>query len=82
MKRHPSNPICDLCGKFMSYSDMDNAVVYVPYGNSYELEPRDPLFIHRRCWGVATNKMKQIIFNIAYQINIPRPANTLPERTQ
>ena len=40
---------CEECGKFIGHKDYE-AMVYIPYGNTGDLEPPDELYICGKCW--------------------------------
>lgn len=59
-------PRCVECNKFMSYDEMERAVVYGPYGGYFDDEPPPDRFIHRACWNVISDDRRETIERIAY----------------
>jgi len=61
------NPICHICGKFMSWVDCDEAVVYVPYQTSpIEFDMPDDEYIHIGCWETSNEDSKRLIQRISW----------------
>ncbi len=47
---------CSLCGRFMSYKDMDSAVIWSYYPNNICQE-----WAHHECWGKASERFKALV---------------------
>ena len=58
---------CDLCGRFMSYVDLAEAVMWTPYGGYLDLEPPDEEYAHRHCWDEATEETRVLIRYTAWR---------------
>lgn len=56
---------CGWCGQFISYTDKD-AMTYIHYGNSFDLEPPDAIDICGKCWNTLSNKRKWYYMHSEY----------------
>lgn len=58
---------CSICGKFMSWASLFNAIVRTPYGTALDTEPPDEEFIHSRCWDNLIPKQRALIKKTSWQ---------------
>lgn len=61
-----ANPICHLCGRFMSWADVAAGVSWTPYGGYLDLEPPDEEFAHAACWDAATPETRELVDSTAW----------------
>lgn len=57
---------CHFCCRFMSYTDMDNGVIWSPYGHCLDLEPPPDERAHRSCWDMAAAEHRALIIRTAH----------------
>jgi hypothetical protein len=58
---------CSVCGKFMSWASLYNAVVCTPFGSRFDTEPPDEEYIHSKCWDNLTPEYKALIKKTSWQ---------------
>ncbi len=61
MSRYTPNARCCECGRFMSFADMEKAVVTTPFGSATDLEPGDDEYYHRPCFEAMPEVYKKLI---------------------
>lgn len=67
MTRETWPPVCQLCGKFMSYTEMKVAISWTPYGGYDDMEPPPEEWAHKRCWNHAGNDRIGLIERTAWR---------------
>jgi hypothetical protein len=56
--------ICDLCGKFVSWSEH---YTWTPYGGCQDLEPPDSQHAHVKCFDNLEEKTKQLLVTTSWR---------------
>jgi len=57
---------CYMCGKFISYADLEIAIRWTPFGSSLDEEPPDEEYAHKGCWDKASARTKDTIKTLAW----------------